>query len=304
MNKYLNFIYKHHDYPLYGKYQIISISQFINLYIERHPKIARYKEVIENIVKSKHERLLIARSMKKQSDLVIAPVDPEDKRSYHLVKYPNFYMELGKGNVGEFIKRFGLPLNNPVESWGLNEHEISLCFNFVDIVEHDIRLYHKICVNHIRMNSQDINTPWGDEDYLHKILNNNPWCEIDIFNDPDTDQFNSELTLRAKHDCLIGTAFIQIVDANITWAEIRKCDYCGHFFHVTHELQHFCPAPPFRRRSICEMAYNNRLKKALRLYQSGQTLEQIDKQVDHVPIERIKEFISRQEEKVNGRARG
>ncbi|WP_338449316.1 hypothetical protein R4Z09_24530 [Niallia oryzisoli] len=44
-------------------------------------------------------------------------------------------------------------------------------------------------------------------------------------------------------------------------AQMRICENCGHLFEVAHQRQRFCSVLPGRRRSSCEMAYNNRLKK-------------------------------------------
>ncbi|KAB2494246.1 hypothetical protein [Priestia endophytica] len=44
-------------------------------------------------------------------------------------------------------------------------------------------------------------------------------------------------------------------------AEMSLCENCGHLFEVTHQRRRFCSVLPGRKRSSCEMAYNNRLKK-------------------------------------------
>lgn len=41
--------------------------------------------------------------------------------------------------------------------------------------------------------------------------------------------------------------------------------YCEHIFEVTYKRQRFCPPLPNKKRSSCEMAYNNRLKKERKL---------------------------------------
>ncbi|MEK4067584.1 hypothetical protein [Peribacillus sp. FSL R5-0717] len=43
--------------------------------------------------------------------------------------------------------------------------------------------------------------------------------------------------------------------------EMRLCENCGQLFEVTHQRQRFCSVLPGRKRSSCEMAFNNRLKK-------------------------------------------
>jgi len=60
---------------------------------------------------------------------------------------------------------------------------------------------------------------------------------------------------------LFNFAYFQLAKALSNNIEVRECDYCGHIFEVTHKRQRFCPPLPNRKRSSCEMAYNNRLKK-------------------------------------------
>lgn len=57
---------------------------------------------------------------------------------------------------------------------------------------------------------------------------------------------------------LFKYSYFQIMQALVNNVELRKCEYCGHVFEVTYEGRRFCPPLPFRKRSSCEMAYNNR----------------------------------------------
>ncbi|MCM3670283.1 hypothetical protein M3181_14970 [Mesobacillus maritimus] len=60
---------------------------------------------------------------------------------------------------------------------------------------------------------------------------------------------------------LFNFAYFQLAKALSNNVEVRECEFCGHIFEVTHKRQRFCPALPNRKRSSCEMANNNRLKK-------------------------------------------
>lgn len=60
---------------------------------------------------------------------------------------------------------------------------------------------------------------------------------------------------------LFNFAYFQIAKALSNNVEVRECDFCGHIFEVSHKRQRFCPPLPNRKRSSCEMAFNNRLKK-------------------------------------------
>lgn len=60
---------------------------------------------------------------------------------------------------------------------------------------------------------------------------------------------------------LFEFAHFQMISALINEAELRECEHCGHVFEVTYEGRRFCPPLPFRKRSSCEMAYNNKRRK-------------------------------------------
>lgn len=57
---------------------------------------------------------------------------------------------------------------------------------------------------------------------------------------------------------LFEFAYFQIVQALNNRATLKTCEFCNHVFEETNEKMRFCPALPFRKRSSCEMAYNNR----------------------------------------------
>ncbi|GGL58019.1 hypothetical protein [Sporolactobacillus putidus] len=101
-------------------------------------------------------------------------------------------------------------------------------------------------------------------------------------------------TPKATFTNLFDIAYLQMIRALAGHAEFQRCKYCGHIFEVTYKGMKFCPPLPFHSRSSCEMAYTNRMKKALKLRNEGRTLEEIDKQVD-LPIEEIKAYIQRRE---------
>lgn len=57
---------------------------------------------------------------------------------------------------------------------------------------------------------------------------------------------------------LFEFAYFQIARALSSRATLKKCEFCNHVFEETNEKMRFCPALPSRKRSSCEMAYNNR----------------------------------------------
>lgn len=63
---------------------------------------------------------------------------------------------------------------------------------------------------------------------------------------------------------LVEICFYYLGKAFFEKAELRKCEYCNHYFEVTDNRQRFCPPPPTHKRSICETAYNNRRKRELK----------------------------------------
>ena len=60
---------------------------------------------------------------------------------------------------------------------------------------------------------------------------------------------------------LIEISYYYLGNAIQERAEVRKCEYCNHYFEVTDNRQRFCPPPPTHKRSICETAYNNKRKR-------------------------------------------
>ncbi len=60
---------------------------------------------------------------------------------------------------------------------------------------------------------------------------------------------------------LFQFAYYQMMKALINNVELIKCEYCGHVFELAYKGRRFCPPLPNRKRSSCEMAYNNRKKQ-------------------------------------------
>ncbi|PGX34580.1 hypothetical protein COE67_19835 [Priestia megaterium] len=80
---------------------------------------------------------------------------------------------------------------------------------------------------------------------------------------------NNIVTPTSMFKDLFEAAFFFLTLSIYSNAEMRICENCGHLYEVTHKRQRFCSVLPGRKRSSCEMAYNNRLKKEKKLKQKG-----------------------------------
>lgn len=63
---------------------------------------------------------------------------------------------------------------------------------------------------------------------------------------------------------LFDIAYNQMRISLLNGSELRKCEYCGHYFEPQHGKQKFCSALPFNKRSSCENAYNQMKNKQRR----------------------------------------
>lgn len=57
---------------------------------------------------------------------------------------------------------------------------------------------------------------------------------------------------------LFGAAYLQLYGALLDKVELKKCKQCQHYFEASSGKMNFCPPLPFRKRSSCEMAFNNK----------------------------------------------
>lgn len=76
------------------------------------------------------------------------------------------------------------------------------------------------------------------------------------FNTKIVDTLDGRFLETKIYSNLFEIAYNQIKNSLINNAEIKECEYCGHYFEPEHGTQRFCSPLPFRKRSSCENSYN------------------------------------------------
>jgi hypothetical protein len=210
---------------------------------------------------------------------------------YNLSDYPNIFTELSKiepfnhKSLMNFTTNFGLPGENTSlydfsYQTGFVYPSNFLSFLYIDLIEYK---------NVFNVFLKYMMEPGFFEDLPYEISSlHQPQIALSM-------NYKQEIIPKINISSLFDFAYFQMMKAILNHSELRTCKYCGHPFEVTYEGMKFCPPLPFRGRSSCEMAYNNRMKKAWNLYKKDhRTFEEIDMQVN-LPIEEIKEYIQRRE---------
>lgn len=193
----------------------------------------------------------------------------------------NFYTELAKvdeyniNNIVNFIKTWGLPtgVSSQVLPSVSQINDINLFIMPIDLFLTKIQEYKKIFNYFEAINTDDFSRiripdlhPDSDFDAdkdmgLHTFVS----LETELMYKND---FNFKLTM--KEEGLVPTilfkdmfefAYFYLFRAFYDKEETRVCENCGHLFQIRHQRQRFCSPLPFRKRSSCEMAFNNRRKK-------------------------------------------
>lgn len=202
-------------------------------------------------------------------------------KKYSLKRYgQTFYAELGNtdfssfDNLLSFVETWGLPTGISTMNFPqiYPSSDINIFFMPLDLFYRKIDEYQRIF-------------------NLFKALATNDFTNVQV---PNTAGLNAfELPIEEETKSLLGTeihykgffsyrlkvdksnsftpqavfndmfefAYFFLTMAVYRGAEMRECENCGNLFEVTHQRQRFCPPLPGRKRSSCEMAYNNRLKK-------------------------------------------
>jgi hypothetical protein len=232
-------------------------------------------------------KLLKESALKNLEILAPSNIHEIPKKRYSADNYPNIYTELAKlepfnhKEIISFASIFGLPSKcislydfSYIEWFGY--HLNFLCFFYFDLITYKRKF--NVFLDLLS------NTPPKDNMSLFGInVDHNPAISLSL-------NKSNEIVPRIEADSLFDIAYFQMMRALTNNAKMKKCEFCGHEFEVTHEKQRFCPPLPNRKRSSCEMAYNNRMRKARKLYEAGKTLDEIDGLVD-LPISDIKNYI-------------
>ena len=76
------------------------------------------------------------------------------------------------------------------------------------------------------------------------------------YNSKIVDTLDGDFLETKIYNNLFEIAYSQMKESLINNADLKKCDYCGHYFEPEHGTQRFCSPLPFRKRSSCENSYN------------------------------------------------
>lgn len=215
------------------------------------------------------------------------------KRCYAPSDFPNFYNELSKvypydrEGLLNIINVFGLVGDTPPLFYDSDKSGEKLLLryqiNFLNLLYLDLIEYQRMywVFTHYMEYEDKTRIPF---DFSHW---HNPKLSLKI-------NTKGEIIPTILSESMFDIAYFQMLKAISNRVKLRKCTFCGFYFEVSHDKERFCPPLPFHKRSSCEMAYSNRMRKARKLYNEGKTFEEIDEQVD-LPIEEIKEYIQRRE---------
>ncbi|WP_066057296.1 hypothetical protein [Robertmurraya korlensis] len=225
------------------------------------------------------------------NDPLIFGVKPDSlakiPKTYNLQDAHSLYTELAKLDVFDikslmrFSKHFGMPSGIEddrgfdVVLYGDNIFfpfsSISVLNKKIAIYKHDFEWFKMIQTKNvpkIRTLLPKIYTSNNDESVLDQAKHHvvDLLSRLDAYN-PNTyfEYSNGTYNQGFWFDDLFSFAYFQLARALVNDVEVRECDNCGYIFEVTHQRQRFCPPVPNRKRSSCEMAYNNRLKKEKKL---------------------------------------
>lgn len=209
-------------------------------------------------------------------------------KTYKLQEATSLYTELAKIEVFDFnsllrfSKHFGMP-SGIMDDTGFNTELDGNCMFFpfaslsvlnkkIAIYKHDFEWFKAIQTRNVSKIRSMI--PESDIILINNI--NNDKAVINYAKHHLTlllgrlDAFKVSMYVEFQNDSfvpavwfsdLFNFAYFQIAKALSNNVEVRECDNCSHIFEITHKRQRFCPPLPHRKRSSCEMAYNNRLKK-------------------------------------------
>jgi hypothetical protein len=206
------------------------------------------------------------------------------EKTYKLKDAHSLYTELAKLDVFDFnsllrfSKHFGMP-SGILDDYGfdifLDGNSLFFPFSSMSVLNKKIAIYKRdfewfkiIQMQNVseirsRLTKSNIDSLSDNQvinlakEYLASLLG-----YLDAFNvSMHLDFENGTFVPGVWFKDLFNFAYFQLAKALSNNVEVLECDYCSHIFEVTHKRQRFCPPLPNRKRSSCEMAYNNRLKK-------------------------------------------
>lgn len=264
----------------WADYKRITLNELIT--------ILRRNEKIEEETKQREEDKVYYR-MKEESlfnDPMRFGVTPEGmsniSNTYKLQDAHSLYTEIAKLEVFDlesllrFSKHFGLPsgiMDDTGFEFVLDGYCIFFPFSSISVLNKKIAIYKQdfewfklIQTKNIpKIRSLLSNSNLIDDEELIELAKNRLaqlLSRLDAFHlSTHLDYQSGSFIPGAWFSDLFNFAYFQLAKALSNNVEVRECEYCGHIFEVKHKRQRYCPALPNRKRSSCEMAYNNQLKK-------------------------------------------
>ncbi|MDM5310351.1 hypothetical protein [Peribacillus frigoritolerans] len=223
-------------------------------------------------------------SLQKENQIKLLFPDKKVTTEYNLNSFgKTLYTELAKWDFSSFHE-----IINFCETWGiptgvtLSDLQEKLPVNDINIIWMSlenfytkIHEYHKFFSYFKALNTNDFSKlPTTPKKGEHIIVHARRMLDAEIekkslFSYKITRKEDIPTPISVFKD-LFDAAYFYLTLSIYSQAEMRLCEYCGHLFEVTHQRQRFCSVLPGRKRSSCEMAYNNRLKKEKRLKQRGE----------------------------------
>lgn len=203
-------------------------------------------------------------------------------------------------SILHFVKRFGLPTGVRDFPQDFNSYDLMMMpiANYFEL-NHDLILYRDLfhlVQRYIRKDIKEIKQDRMNE--LNKILNytelshtkefiNNEIVRFKKLDEKDTLAYelneifsfynelenqnlfkgfmyegsNNQFIRKLSPNDLFGVAYIQLYNALINKPKLKRCKFCNHYFESSSWKMNFCAPLPFRKRSSCEMAYNNQKYK-------------------------------------------
>lgn len=240
--------------------------------IESESNLREYKKKAAYIIAEKS-----ITTIKKEKNYNYLFPDKKVTSEYNLNNFGKaLYTELAKwdfssfGEILEFCRTWGLPTGVTISS--LEEktarENINIIWMNIDDFFKKVKEYQKLFSYFKALNTNDFsNLPTDPKEGEHIKAHSRRILTEEIH------EKAFKFKLKGQEGCLIHiSVFDDLFEAAYFYlslsinssAEMKPCKNCGHLFEVSHRRQKFCPVLPGRKRSSCEMAYNNRLKKEKR----------------------------------------
>lgn len=270
------------DGSIFGKYHEWHTREFIPNNFYNAPLYVESENGEVKLQKDKNKKgyaYLIAKNIfldaKSDNDVFEFLSLKDSMNAYDFEAYGKaFYTALAKNNFSSFNGLLSF-----VKTWGLLTGisasyfptagiytDLNILFMKLETLYSKIEDYQRIFGLFealVKDDFSNVSSPWNPEAPQKmdaEIRLNTEMEEKGLFSFRLKPKDESVLSMAVFND-MFEFAYFFLASAIYNGAEMRKCENCGHLFEVTHQRQRFCPVTPGKKRSSCEMAYNNKRKK-------------------------------------------